>query len=135
MTRKLLIVVFVLSATCNSLAAVLPYITGDSGCEARCCRVVRHVESRESLSKFTSGSTSGPMSGVRCPMRCEHPAENQGVPESPLLSTERDTKVVAQVAPGIQEVCSTLNARSMHSTARTTFASTRIYLRTGTLLI
>lgn len=119
MTRKLLIVVFVLSATCNSLAAVLPYITGDSGCEAKCCRVVRHVESRESLSK----STSGPLSGVRCPMRCEHPAENQGVPESPLLSTERDTKVVAPVAPGIQAVCSTLDARSLHSTARRTFAS------------
>jgi len=34
MTRRLLIVAFVLSATSNSLGAVLPYITGDSGCEA-----------------------------------------------------------------------------------------------------
>lgn len=127
MTRKFLIVAFVLSATCNSLGAVLPYITGDGGCEANCCRVVRQVESRARLSE--------PMSGVRCPMRCEQPAEGQGVPEPPLLRAERDTSVVAQVAPGIRAVCFTPDARLLHSTARPAFSPTHIYLKTGTLLI
>jgi hypothetical protein len=127
MKRKLFILAFVLSVTSNSLAAAWPYIAGDGGCESTCCRTVHHSEDLASLSE--------PMSGVRCPMRCEHPAENQGVPESPLLRTERDTKVVAQVAPGIQAVCSTLDGRPLHSTARVAFASTPIYLRTGTLLI
>jgi hypothetical protein len=67
-------------------------------------------------------------------MQCEHPAENQGVPEFPVLRTERDSKVVAHAAPSLQ-VCSTLNTRSSHATARISFASTHIYLKTGTLLI
>jgi len=123
MIRKLLLVAFVLSTTSNSLAGVLPYLEGSGGCEANCCRIVRHVESQASLSR------------LRCLMQCEHPAENQGVPESPLLSTERDTKVVAQVATSIQTACSTPDARSPHSTARPAFSSTHIYLKTGTLLI
>ncbi len=121
--RKLFILVFVLSVACNSLATVLPYIAGDSGCEANCCRVSPRSEPRASQSR------------LRCLMQCEHPAENQGVPESPLLRTERDSKVVALVAPGIPAVCATLNARSLYSTSRTAFASTHIYLKTGTLLI
>jgi hypothetical protein len=123
MIRKLLLVAFVLSTTSNSLAAVLPYIEGDSGCEANCCRVIRHAESQASLSR------------LRCLMQCEHPAENQAVPESPLLRTERDSKIVATVATSIQTACSTLDARSPHSNAHTGFAPARIYLRTGTLLI
>ena len=126
MIRKLFILVFVLSATSSSLATVLPYIAGDGECEANCCRVSRRSEPRASQSKLT---------GLRCLMQCEHPAENQGVPEPPLLRTERDSKAVALVAPGIQAVCSTLNARLVHSTSRTAFASTHLYLKTGTLLI
>lgn len=72
---------------------------------------------------------------MRCLMQCEHPAENQGVPESPLLRTERDTKVVALIAPGTQAICATLNPRTLHPTSPGALASTHIYLRTGTLLI
>lgn len=123
MIRKLFFLVFVLSAASSSLATVLPYIAGDGGCEANCCRVVRPNESLTNQSR------------LRCLMQCEHPAETQGVPEPPLLRTERDSKAVALVAPGIQAVCSTLNARSLHSTSRTAFASAHLYLKTGTLLI
>src|SRR5713226_4109878 len=100
MTRKLLIVAFVLSVASNSLAGLLPYIAGDGECENNCCRVVRRSVSQASQSR------------MRCLMQCEHPADNQGVPESPLLRTERDTKVVALVAPGIQAVCPKLNSRT-----------------------
>lgn len=73
---------------------------------------------------------------LRCLLQCEHPAENQGVPESPVLRTERDSKVVAHAAPSLQALGSTVNTSlSPHSTTRITFASTHIYLKTGTLLI
>jgi hypothetical protein len=68
-------------------------------------------------------------------MQCEHPAENQGVPESPLLRTERDSKVVATVVFGLPAICSTVNTRSSRSASHTAFAPTHIYLKTGTLLI
>ena len=123
MTRKLLIVVFVLSVACNSLAGALPYIAGDAECEGNCCRVVRRSESRANQSR------------MRCLMQCERPADKQGLPESPLLRTERDTKVVSPVAPGIQAVCPTLNSRTLHPTSRIAPASIHIYLKTGTLLI
>lgn len=126
MIRKVLIIAFVLSVAGNSLAGVLPYITGDGDCEANCCRVHRQAESRASVSKLP---------GLRCLMQCEHPAENQGVPESPVLRTERDSKVVAQAAPALQAVWSTVNTRLSHSTTRITFSSTHLYLKTGTLLI
>lgn len=126
MIRKVLIFAFVLSVTTNSLAAVLPYITGDGNCEANCCRAHRPGESRAKVSKRTA---------LRCLMQCEHPTENQGLPESPVLRTERDSKVVAPAAPGLQAVCSTVNIRLSYSTGRITFASTHIYLKTGTLLI
>jgi hypothetical protein len=124
MIRKLLLVAFVLSVTSNSLAAVLPYLVGDGGCEANCCRVVRHVESQTSLSR------------LRCLMQCEHPAEHQGVPELPLLRSDRDSKVAAHIATAaVQAACLTRDARSARSTTRIEFAPTDIYLRTGTLLI
>ena len=125
MIRKVLIIAFVLSVATNSLAGVLPYITGEGNCEANCCRVHRAGESRARVSTRAA---------LRCLMQCEHPAENQGVPESPVLRTERDSKVVAHAAPSLQ-VCSTVNTRSSHATTRISFASTHIYLKTGTLLI
>jgi hypothetical protein len=123
MIRKVLVIVFVLSVTSGSLADVLPYIAGDGECEGNCCRIVRRSEFRANQSR------------LRCLMQCEHPAENQGVPESPVLRTERISKIVAQVAPQIQTGCSTLKTRSPHSIARIASASTHIYLKTGTLLI
>ena len=122
MIRKVLIIAFVLSVASNSLAGVLPYITGDSECEANCCR----AESRASVFKLP---------GLRCLMQCEHATENQGVPESPLVRTERYSKVVALVAPGMQAGYPTLNARTLRSASRTALTSTHIYLKTGTLLI
>ncbi|HXU38949.1 MAG TPA: hypothetical protein VN937_21525 [Blastocatellia bacterium] len=126
MIRKVLIIAFVLSVATNSLAGVLPYITGDGNCEANCCRVHRMGESRARVSGRAA---------LRCLTQCEHPAENQGVPESPVLRTERDSKAVAHAAPPVQSVCSTVNARLSHSTTRINFESTHIYLKTGTLLI
>lgn len=126
MIRKLLIIAFVLSVAANSLAGVLPYITGDGNCETNCCRAHRVGESRATVSKPAA---------LRCLLQCEHPAENQGVPESPVLRTERDSKVVAHSAPALQAGCSTVNARLSDSTIRITFESTHIYLKTGTLLI
>lgn len=123
MIRKLFILVFVLSVVSNSLATVLPYIAGDGQCEGNCCQIVRRSQARSNQSR------------LRCLMQCEHPIENQGVPESPLVRTERDSKLVALVATGIQAVSPTLNARSPRSTSRNSFASTHIYLKTGTLLI
>src|SRR5438309_3275579 len=115
MTRKFFIIAFVLSIACNSLAGVLPYIAVDSGCEANCCRVVRGCGSRANQSR------------LRCLMQCEQPADNQGVPQSPMLRTERDSKVVALVAPGTQAVCPTLNTRALYPISRTALASTYIY--------
>lgn len=126
MIRKLLIIAFVLSVASNSLAGALPYITGDGNCDANCCRAHRMGESRAKVSKSAA---------LRCLLQCEHPAENQGVPESPVLRTERDSKIVAHATPSLQALCSTVNARLSHSTTRITFASTHIYLTTGTLLI
>jgi hypothetical protein len=120
--RKLFILVFVLSVVGNSLAAVLPYIAGDGQCEGNCCQIVRRSDARANQSR------------LRCLMQCEHPTENQGVPEAPLLRTERDSKVVALVPAGIQAGCSTLNARTPHS-SHTAFASTHIYLKISALLI
>lgn len=129
MIRKFVILAFVLSAATNSLAGVLPYITGDSDCEGNCCHIVRRSQSQANRTKLTG------FPGMRCLMQCEHPAENQGVPERPLLRTERDTKAVALVAPELQTVSSALNARSPQSISRTAFSSNHIYLTTGTLLI
>lgn len=126
MIRKVLIIAFVLSVAANSLAGVLPYITGDGNCDANCCRVHRVGESRARVSKRAA---------LRCLLQCEHPAENQGVPESPVLRTGRDSKVVAHAAPPVQAVCSTVNARLSRSTTRITFESIHIYLKTGTFLI
>jgi hypothetical protein len=123
MIRKVLIIAFVLSVASNSLAGVLPYIAGDGDCEGKCCRIVRGSESRANQNR------------LRCLMQCERPAENQGVPESPLVRTERYSKIVALVAPGVHAGYSTLNARTLRSTSRTALTSTRIYLKTGTLLI
>lgn len=68
-------------------------------------------------------------------MQCERPAENQGVPEWPLLKTERDSKAVALIPVAIEAGFYALNARTLHSTSRAALASTHIYLKTGTLLI
>ena len=126
MIRKVLIIAFVLSVAANSLAGVLPYITGDGNCEANCCRAHRLSESRARVYKRAA---------LRCLLQCEHPAENQGVPESPVLRTERDSKIVAHAALSLQALCSTVNTSLSYSTTRITFASTHIYLKTGTLLI
>ena len=126
MIRKVLISAFVLSVAANSLAGALPYITGDANCEANCCRAHRVGESRARVSKRAA---------LRCLMQCEQPAENQGVPESPVLRTERDSKNVAHAAPSLQALCSTVNASLSHSTTRITFASSDIYLKTGALRI
>lgn len=123
MFRKVLIIAFLLSVASNSLAAVLPYVAGDAACEGKCCRVVRRSDWRANESR------------LRCLMQCEHPIENQGVPESSLVRPERNSKAVALVAPGLQTLCSTLNARSLPSAPRAAFTSTPIYLKTGTLLI
>ena len=123
MIRKLFILVFVLSVVSNSLATVLPYIAGDGQCEGNCCQIVKRSNARADQSR------------LRCLKQCEHPIENQGVPESPLVRTERDSKVVALVATGLQVVCSTMIAGSTRLTSHTAFASTHIYLKTGTLLI
>jgi len=123
MIRKVLVIVFVLSVASSSPAGVLSYIAGDGECEGNCCRIVRRSEFRANQSR------------LRCLMQCEHPAENRGLPESPVLRTKSNGKLVAQVAPQIQTICSTLKTRSPHSLARSASASTHIYLKTGTLLI
>ena len=122
MTRKILIIAFVLSVAGNSLSVVWPYIEGETACESNCCRVVRRVESRASMSR------------LRCLMQCENPRENQGLPQSSPSRSARDSKVVAQVSPA-PAVGSSSNARVPHSPARTEFVPTHIYLRIGTLLI
>jgi len=68
-------------------------------------------------------------------MQCEHPIENQGVPESSLVRPERNSKAGALIAPGLQTLCATPSERSLLSAPRIAFASTHIYLKTGTLLI
>lgn len=122
MVRSLFILILALSVTGCTLGSILQSING-SDCQARCCRVARRCDSHTSSSS------------LRCLMQCEHRSENQGVPQSPVLRTERDGKVVAQLAPAVAVIYSTLDVRSLHSTARTNIASTHIYLRTGTLLI
>jgi len=122
MIRKVFVIAFVLSVASSSLAGVLSYIAGDDECEGNCCRIVRRSEFRANQSR------------LRCLMQCEHPAENRGLPESLVLRTKSSDKLVAQVAPQIQTICSTLKTRS-HSLARSASASTHIYLKTGTLLI
>ena len=126
MIRKVLVIAFVFSVATNSIAGVLPYIAGDVECEGNCCRIVQRSEFSTNQSNLT---------GLRCLMQCEHPSENQGLPESPVLQTERDSKGVAQVATAIRPVYATLNTRPSHSIAGIALASTHIYLKTGTLLI
>jgi len=120
--RRLFILIFVLSAVGNSLAAVLPYIEGDSDCEARCCRSARHNESRASLSKLC------------CLTECNQPAEAPGVPESTSFSSARVSKDLGSPA-GIETTCAAQTFAFLHSPPSNLLHSTDIYLKTGALLI
>jgi len=121
--RKLFILIFVLSVTNDSLAAVLPSIGGDSECEARCCRSARHNEPRAKLSKMC------------CLTQCNQPAEAQRVPESTSFSTGRDSKALGSPAACVEAGCSGRTRASLHSPPSKIRQSSHIYLKTGALLI
>lgn len=127
MIRKLFLITFVLSATSSSLAAVWPYITGEGGCDSRCCRVVRQRNARATSYK--------PSYKLCCLMQCEHPADSQSMPEVSPVRAQKEIKNVAQNSPRLPTLPRVPNYSRNHSPFQTAFASTHIYLKTGTLLI
>jgi hypothetical protein len=122
MERKLFILAFVLSVTSNSMAAACLYSAENGECEGTCCRVARCAEMSANAQK------------LRCLTQCNHPLENQAVPEAPVLRAERD-KTVAFDAPRLSETLSTSCEKWRRSPDAAAFASMHNYLRTGALLI
>jgi hypothetical protein len=131
MVRKLFLISFVLSATSGSLAAALPYLTGEGDCSSTCCRVVRH--NKASAAFYRSSSKTADK--LCCLMQCEHPADSQSVPEASPVRAQKESKNVAQNSSVLPALLLIPNSNRNHSPLRTAFASTHIYLKTGTLLI
>ena len=127
MIRRLFLITFVLSATSSALAAALPYITGEGDCNNTCCRVVRHSDARATSYK--------PVHKLCCLMQCEHPVESQSMPEVSPVRSQKESKNVAQNSPELLTLHLGRDSSRYYSPLRTAFASTDIYLKTGTLLI
>jgi len=119
--RKLQVVLFAVVVALNSLAAVA-YAFGEGDCTAACCRPARTNKQRVTLTKNC------------CYSQCEEPGEVQSTKPGSLL-TQRDFNTGALNSADVRAQLSRLTPRSFQSTGRLVIQSTRVYLRTGTLLI
>ncbi|HSB10260.1 MAG TPA: hypothetical protein VLM38_12305 [Blastocatellia bacterium] len=121
-TRKLLIILFAAVVAGNSLAAVA-FALGEADCTAACCRPARQNKPRVTLTKNC------------CYSQCEDPGEAQPAKPGSVLTTQRDYKAGPSNDATLQAQFSSQSSRFLQSTGRRVIQSTRVYLRTGTLLI
>lgn len=117
---RLSVILFAAVLALNSLAAVA-YAFGEGDCTAACCRPAR-TKARVTLTKNC------------CYSQCEEPGEVQSTKPGSLL-TQRDFKTGALNSTDLQGQLSRQSPRDSQSTGRVVIQSTRVYLRTGTLLI
>ena len=124
MAKWLLIILFLVASTGNSLAAVTPHLEGDAGCEMSCCHKAHQAGPQSLAAK------------ICCTLGCEQPAN---IPASTTIAaaTAIQDQAPADVwfvrrpdgAPYLQQ------ARFPHSPTRCIDGSSSRFLETGAFLI
>jgi len=124
MAHRLLILVFLLAVTGNSLAAVPAHLEADGGCSADCCRAARQNKPDSSIAKLC------------CMTQCNQPGgTGSQAPAISILSELRSKRSLALSRFSLEAVVLSRAAARFHSLILPASDSTSVYLRTGALLI
>jgi hypothetical protein len=125
MTRLLLIIFFVGSVGCNSLAAVFPHTSGDGGCSVACCDAARRK------------GPNSKASSLCCLVDCNQPGHTNSSSSGTQVSAALQKKQPpARHIFWRLETSPTVRRLSFpDSPTRNVAGSSDRYLETGTLLI
>jgi|SRR5438270_6309167 len=124
MARWLLITLFLVVTTGNSLAAVSPHLEGDAGCAMSCCHQAHQAGPQSLPSK------------ICCTLECEQPA---GIPASATIAVNSSTQDRGPADVWFVRIPAAAHylqqARFPHSPTRRLDGSSTRFLETGALLI
>ena len=124
MAKWLLIILFLVATTGNSLAAVSPHLEGDAGCEMSCCHKAHQSGPQSLPAKFC------------CKLACEQPASVPGTTTTVATASIQDRAPADVWFVRLPEVAHYLEqARFPHSPTRCIEGSSSRFLETGAFLI
>src|SRR5262249_46551599 len=128
MVKRLLIILFLIAVTCNSLTAFPPHRDGEGGCGAECCAAARQAAGQ-----------NGPIatiSGICCITECQQSAETT-TPAAAFnnLNTQPLSALAGFFLSTPDQNSYLKHARFPISPTRYLDGSSNRYLDTGSLLI